>query len=330
MTTAEPGPRAPKLIPPGAEYHQVLVGERRRIGRGLLAIFLLVGGMFTAIVAFSYLGGWVDEILDPGVSDEVRHLRPLPFAAGLVATALVIPWSMLIQRWLYGVSGASLHSVVSRFRFYMVGKVLLVVGAAFAIALAITEFMRPGEATVWSQNETMGLLVVVLLLVPLQAAGEEYGFRGLVFRVAASWGRGRMAQLLLGLAVSSVVFAVIHTASDPWWNVLYVVFAVTTGLITWRTGGIELAVIIHAVYNTLNLVIWIALHADLDVRFDRSAGSASAALLIPSCLVLIAAAVVIWIRTLNTGPARTPSSEPPAARADRPASVSATTGANDA
>jgi hypothetical protein len=85
------------------------------------------------------------------------------------------------------------------------------------------------------------------------------------------------------------------------------------------------SVVIHAVYNTLNLVIWIALHADLDVRFDRSAGSASAALLIPSCLVLIAAAVVIWIRTLNNGPARTPSSEPLDGRADR-APVDAATG----
>ena len=78
----------------------MLAGEERRIGRGILAIILLVGGMFTAIVAFSALGSWVDEVLYPGLPDEGRHLRPLPFSAGLIATVLVIPWSMLIQRWL--------------------------------------------------------------------------------------------------------------------------------------------------------------------------------------------------------------------------------------
>jgi len=46
----------------------------------------------------------------------------------MVSPALLIPWSMLIQRWLYGVPGASLHSVVSRFRFEVFGRALLVLG----------------------------------------------------------------------------------------------------------------------------------------------------------------------------------------------------------
>lgn len=34
-------------------------------------------------------------------------------ATNLVSVALVIPWSMLVQRWLYGIGGRSLHSVLA-------------------------------------------------------------------------------------------------------------------------------------------------------------------------------------------------------------------------
>ncbi|GLU48258.1 hypothetical protein Nans01_26090 [Nocardiopsis ansamitocini] len=39
-------PRAPRPVPPGVEYHRVLAGDKCRIGRGTLAIALVVGGMF--------------------------------------------------------------------------------------------------------------------------------------------------------------------------------------------------------------------------------------------------------------------------------------------
>ncbi|UFU03721.1 CPBP family intramembrane metalloprotease [Ruania suaedae] len=296
-----------KQQPSGVEYHRVLAGEDRRIGRGILAIVLLVGGLFAAIAALSYLGQWLDEMLFPdGWGEAVEAYSPVTFAAALIATALLIPWSMVIQRWLYGVPAASLHSVASHFRFTLFGRALLVIVPAFVVALATTELLAPGGTAMWSQRDTVLMLVVMVLLVPLQSAGEEYGLRGLVFRVAGSWARGRWISLLLGVLVSSAVFAVIHTAADPWWNVFYVVFSLTTSFVTWRTGGVEVAVVMHAAYNTLTFVFWIALSADLAERFDRSAGAVTAALMAPTSLVLIAIAVVVGLRTRRTGPVRTP------------------------
>jgi uncharacterized protein len=294
-------------LSPGVEYHRVLAGERRRVGRGILAITLLVGGMFAFILAFYYLGSWVDGLLSPGgPGDDDRVLTPVAHAAGLIATALVAPWSMVIQRWLYGVRGASLTSVVSRFRFGLFGKALLTVGPALVLAFALAEQTTPQGTSAWLPSDAIWLLVASLLLLPLQCAGEEYGLRGLVFRVAASWGRGRRTSLLLGIGVSSLVFSAIHTTGNPMWNVFYLVFSVTTAYITWRTGGLEVAIVMHAVVNTLSFLFWIALNADLAERLDRSA-PVSPTLLVTSCLVFVGAAVVVWLRTRSSGPATTPA-----------------------
>ncbi len=292
-------------VPPGVEYHRVLAGEKRRIGRGVLAIALLIGGMFAFISAFYYLGSWVDGLLSPGgPHDDGRVLTPVAHTASLIATALLVPWSMVIQHWLYGVRGASLTSVASRFRFGLFGRALLAIGPALLIALAIAEHVTPYRTTEWLQSDVIWLLVVSLALVPLQAAGEEYGLRGLVFRIAASWGRGRTTSLILGIGVSSLIFSVIHTTGNPMWNAFYVVFSVTTAFITWRTGGLEIAIVLHAVVNTLTFVFWIALNADLAERLDRSA-PLSPGLVILNSLVFVGAAVVVWLRTRRSGPVTT-------------------------
>lgn len=308
MSTTGQARRGPEAIPGGVEYHRVLAGEKRRIGRGVLAIALLFGGMFGAIQVFFLLGAWIDQLTRPEGAAAPGGLTPVTFASTLIATALLIPWSMLIQRWLYGVRGRSLHSVLSRFRFDLMGRALLVVLPLILVALAITEFLEQRVSTTWSNADLIAFFAVIVLLVPLQAAGEEYAVRGLVFRVAGSWVRGRWASLVVGIVVSGAVFAVIHTAADLWWNLFYVIFSVVTALITWRTGGVEIAVVIHAVYNVVTMVFWLLLHADFAESFDRSAGAVTPALIIPSTVVFVAIVVIVWLGTRRSAPLRTPTS----------------------
>jgi membrane protease YdiL (CAAX protease family) len=299
--------RGPKSVAGDVEYHRVLAGEKRRIGRGILAIVLLVGGMFGAIQVLFLLGAMIDQLIRPEGAEAPGGLTPVTFASTLAATALLIPWSMLLQRWLYGVRGPSLHSVVSRFRFDLFGRALLIVLPLMLIALAITEFLEPRGSTAWSSADLVAFAVVIVLLVPLQSAGEEYAVRGLVFRVTGSWAHGRWASLILGIVVSTAVFAVIHAAGDVWWNVFYVLFSLTTGLVTWRTGGVEIAAVIHAVYNVVTMMFWLVLHADFAERFDRSAGAVTPALIVPSTIAFIAVTVIVWLSTRRSGPARTPA-----------------------
>ncbi|GIE35763.1 hypothetical protein Ait01nite_088080 [Actinoplanes italicus] len=279
-----------------AEYHRVLAGERRRVGRGILAILLLLGGLLVFSVVLSVVATALDDRVGDGL------YTPLTHAAAMGSLALLLPWSMVIQRWLYRVPAASLHSVFSRFRFRLFGRALLLVGPVWVTTLLVSDYLAPEPRVVWSETDVLWMLTVTLLLTPLQAAGEEYGFRGLMFRAVGSWTRGSRTGLVLGLIVMTVAFTASHAASDVWLNLWYVVLAVGTGLITWRTGGLEIAIVLHVLWNTLGFVFSIAMRSDLNsVVTDRSAGAATAATLIPCAVVLVTVAIV-WYATRRTGP----------------------------
>lgn len=293
-------------IPPGVEYHRVLAGETRQIGRGLLAIVLLVGGMFFFNILFPAVAVLVEG--GPSADGGVAY-TPLFHATGMAAVAMLLPWSMLIQRVLYGVKGASLHSVVSSFRFDIFGRALLVIIPVWTVVTAVLYWAPLPEHTV-SHTDVIWFLLGTLLLTPLQGAGEEYGFRGLILRVAGGWARGARSGIVVAILVSSVLFAIVHLSSDLLLNLNYLFFAIGIAVVTWRTGGIEIAVVLHAGFNTLGFLFDAALHVDVIAAYDRSAGVGSATTLLPA-LVVVLTALVVWFRTRRTGPALTPSSLDP-------------------
>jgi membrane protease YdiL (CAAX protease family) len=312
MTTTQPTwllsssePRNGTQIPPGVEYHRVLAGDKRRLGRGVLAIVLLLAGL----VVFPTVIGRATALIDVQMGKTPPILggtdyTPLSHASSMIALALLIPWSMLIQRWLYGVPGASLHSVTSRFRFDLFGKSLLILGPAWLVANALPA-LTPTAEFPWSHADLIALFLATMLFTPLQSAGEEYGVRGLIFRVVASWSRNPRVGLITGILVSSALFTAAHGATDPYIIVWY--FMLWTGLavITWRTGGLEIPVMLHAVLNTFTFLLALILHVDLGTATqDRSAGTGSPYLLIPTVTVIVITAVVWW-SSRRSGPART-------------------------
>lgn len=308
---ATPSRRGPRPVPPGVEYHRVLAGDKRRIGRGILAILLLVAGGAVLAFAVAQAAAFVDTRMgrtNPAAGG--TDYTPLFHGASMFSLALLIPWSMLIQRWLYGVRGASLHSVLSRFRFDVFGRALLIIGPVWLIPTVVMAVALPSARTYWSTADLIGVVATTLLLTPLQSAGEEYGLRGLVFRIAGSWSRGPRMALVLGVLVSSLLFTAVHGASDPWILLWYFTLAVSLAVITWRTGGIEIAVVVHALLNTLTFLIAVTVHADL-TNTDRSAGAGAIVLLVPTVTVAVIA-VVVWLRTRATGPALTPVPAPSA------------------
>ncbi|GAB2626987.1 hypothetical protein Aab01nite_80050 [Paractinoplanes abujensis] len=298
-------PRNGPSVPAGVEYHRVLAGDKRRIGRGLLAIVLLLAGLVIFPTVIGRAAALIDE--QRGYSPPIvggTDYTPLYHAGSMLSLALLIPWSMLIQRWLYGVPGASLHSVTSRFRFDLLGKSLLVIGPAWLV-VNLLGALPPGAESPWSQTGLVAIFIATLLLTPLQSAGEEYGVRGLIFRVVGGWARSPRAGLIAGVLVSSVLFTAIHGSTDPYINLWYFVLWTGLAIITWRTGGLEIAVMLHAVLNTFTLLLATALRVDLGrATQDRSAGAGSPYQLIPTLTVVVITAAVWWF-TRKRGPART-------------------------
>ncbi|WP_306216095.1 CPBP family intramembrane glutamic endopeptidase [Actinoplanes sp. RD1] len=306
MTTTTPGMPVPATV----EYHRVLAGGTHRIGRGVLAIVLLLAGL----VIFPTVIGRAAALIDQQAGRTPPILggtdyTPLSHAASMVSLGLLMPWSMLIQRWLYRVPGASLHSVTSSFRFGLLGRSLLVLGPAWLVVNTLGA-LEPVAESPWSQRDLIAFFLVTMLLTPLQSAGEEYGVRGLIFRVVGSWTRTSRAGLVAGVLVTSVLFTAVHGATDPYIIVWYLVLWAGLAVITWRTGGLEIAVMLHAVLNTFTFILAASLRVDLGgATQDRSAGAGSPYQLIPALTVVVITAVVWWC-TRKPGPALTPALAP--------------------
>lgn len=286
-------------VPAGVEYHRVLAGEKRRIPRGLLTIVLLLVGF----VAFSVVFIEAAKVIDREVLGRDESFTPLRHVAGSLSLALLIPYSMLLQRVLYGVSPRSLHSVTGRFRFDVLGRTLLVLGPLVLVAVGISA-TQGGTTTAWTQADLIVMFLSGLLISPLAAAGEEYGFRGLMFRVVGGWARSARAGLVAGVVVTTVLFSLLHGTLDPYLLTSYLVLFGSMAIVTWRTGGLEVAVVLHGVYN-LALLLATTLHLDVGGELDNRATAVGTPVsLVPSGAIIIATAVV-WLMTRTSGPART-------------------------
>lgn len=311
MTTAAPwllrdqAPNAlPAGVPEGVEYHRVLAGERPRVLRGLLAIVLLLAGL----VGSSLLFVQVAELLDTRLLDRDPATSPLTLVAGSLSLALLIPWAMLVQRLLYGVSPSSLHSVTGRFRFDLLGRTLLLLGPLVLVAVGVTAVLLGGERVAWRSTDLVIMFLSGLLVSPLAAAGEEYGFRGLMFRVVGGWSRSPRAGLVAGVVVTTVAFSLVHGTLDPYLLSSYLLLFGSLAVVTWPTGGLEAAVVLHAVYN-LAILLAVTLHLDLLGELDSRGTAAGSPLnLIPAGAV-VAATAIVWCLTRRTGPLRTPGDD---------------------
>ena len=132
-----------------------------------------------------------------------------------------------------------------------------------------------------------------MLTTPLQAAGEEYGARGLIQRSAGSWFRSPVAAFLVGTLISGAVFALAHLAADPWLIAYYFIFGVSGSIAARGTGGLEAPVLVHAVNNVL-ILIPAALLGQLEKGIDRSAGAGGPFILVPIAMCLAAALFSTW------------------------------------
>lgn len=294
----EPVPSA--RLPSAVEYHRVYAGEKPRILRGLLAIILLLVGL----VSFAQLFLFGARLIDTELLGRTGF-TPLQQAAGALSLGVLIPYCMLLQRLLYGVPSGSLHSVTGRFRYGVFGRSLLAFGPLVLVTMTLGPIMMPSPSAPWTAVDLIAFFLIGMLLTPLAAAGEEYGFRGFMFRVIGGWTRSARSGAVIGVIIPTIAFSLFHGSLDPYILTSYLVLFGSLAIITWRTGGLETAVVLHAVYNVTGLVLATTLHVDLGGQLSsRGEISGSIAHLVPSAALILITAAIWWI-TRSTGPART-------------------------
>ena len=295
-------------------YPQMLRTPRATTGRGVLMIVCFVAaylGVSTVLQGGAI--GWDVYRGRTSVADLMAmrlSLTPALLVAVNLSNAASIPLSMVLQRAFFGQRGGWLSSVTGRFRWGVLGRGALVALPFWAAFLVLTLAGAP-EPVRTPTGTYLALLVIVVLTTPLQAAGEEYGARGLITRGAGSWFASPRTALLVGMLLSAGVFTLAHGAGDPWLIGFYFAFAVVQSLITWRTGGLELAVLLHTANNLVAFGSLVLLQQDTSTVFDRGAGSAGPSVLLPAAALLLSAGA-LWFWASRSGLRRTYAPERPA------------------
>ncbi|MGC4939896.1 CPBP family intramembrane glutamic endopeptidase [Kribbella sp. DT2] len=269
-------------------YHQLLRGSR---GPGWLPVLgaatILTGWMLAGIVIWSGQNA-VRE--DP--AGTVSWF-------GLLATNLtlisLIPLSILVARRLNHQARGLLSSVAGGLRwrplawFFMValGVELVLLSVAYLAGIGVAGADAAGPAA-----DAIAVIAVVLLTSTLQAAGEEYFFRGYLLQAAGALVRNPWFAILL----TSTLFAMAHGVwpwDSPQLFLDRFAFGLAAGYLAVRTGGLEAPIAVHAVNNVGTFVL-----AALTDTVGGSLGVTSAAWSLVAADIVkfgVFAIAVVWI-----------------------------------
>lgn len=221
-------------------------------------------------------------------------ISPALYLSMNLSLAALIPISLLLHRWLYG-PAAGLHSVLGRIRWSLVRTALLIAVPVWVIMNLTT--VLAGEPRLPSTPE-IALLVIVLLTTPLQAAGEEYAFRGLLNRAFANLtGRFSRAGVILGMVVSSLAFCLAHNAFQPLMLLYFFTFGVVLAVAAWRTGGLEVPTVIHVVHNVTAFIAGMFMAGNgVDALASRGTMEPGAEIVFMT-IFMVAVAAAVWVIT---------------------------------
>jgi membrane protease YdiL (CAAX protease family) len=260
-SAAEP----PALPTEPQRYPQLLRGPRRRWWKPLLTLLLALGMYLVASVVTllpPLVAGLATGVPNLGryVLDTLtatENLGPVGFVAVNLSLILLIPTTVLSIWIVHGVRPRFVSSVVGGFRWRWLLRCLVVVVPVWVLYVGLgvlTDPPEPGRPAHW-----VALLVIMLVMTPLQAAGEEYFFRGFILLNVGAWFARPVVGLVVGTVVSTALFAAAHGSPDIWVLASIGCLAVASCLATWRTGGLEAGIAMHATNNVLVFVVTIGI-----------------------------------------------------------------------
>ncbi len=274
LATQQPGQggaaQAPIQPPtfPHAEpmpYHLVLRTWTYHWWRPAVGIFLLVLGMLVVVpllalpvllvgVAIEGGDGGLDGYLDALTRAlDLTELSPSGLLWLNLSLGGLILWTWALVRFLHNLRPRWLSSVMPkmRWRFFWACMGIAVVAlvaqvvAGMLIPTAGDPSLEGGANPVTGQ--TVALLVVVVLTTPLQAAGEEYAFRGYLLQAVGALTK----RAWIALTLTSLLFAMAHGVQNFPLFFDRFAFGFIAGWLVIRTGGLEAGIALHVLNNLL-------------------------------------------------------------------------------
>ena len=273
------------------EYHLV----QRYVGRwgptGWLRPLagLLVGVLLMLLAQFVLLVGFMLFFLVDGgdVQDRVNalsdtsHVTPSLLAYLNLALAAAIPVALFLTWAFHRMSPGWICSVAGRLRWRWMAVTFGLAFVALVATVIVGNFVpaagdpadSSGGLNSWSDT-IRDFVIVIVLLTPLQAAGEEFAFRGYLTQafggLFSSFGPrvARAAAVLL----PAVLFALAHGAQDPPVFVDRLAFGLVAGILVITTGGLEAGIAMHVLNNFLAYGFALAF-SDMTTALNPTGGS---------------------------------------------------------
>jgi uncharacterized protein len=316
-----PPPQLPPYPHAQAEpYHRILrtwTYHWWRVVVGVVAV-VAAGMVVGPVVVFALVGAGVELLglgsagqLVEGLDAGSGSLTPAALLAVNLALAALIPITWVAVRYLHNLRPRWLGSVRPRLRWGLLGRCFGVALVATLVAVLATSFLpgdvtpTDGGTTVQSTSTTVAYLLIIALTSPLQAAGEEYFFRGYLLQgfgalVRAPW---------FALVCTSLLFAAAHGAQNLPLFVDRFAFGLVAGALVLYTGGIEVGIAMHIVNNVVVLGL-----AAATGTVSQALGTTEASwsmVVFDVGQFVVYAALVVWM--CRWRPVQTRTSGPPAA-----------------
>ena len=291
---------APSALPAdatstGLAYHRLVFARRRRgwwtplaVGALGLAFYivLMVGVTLVMFAVASRDATLFDRMIELSQNPTVGASDPVMLVVLLGTIILMLPCYQLASLIVNGARLGLISSAAGRLRWRWMLQCGLVALVLYAVA-ALVSLLLPSDGQgdgapqpLWAVS-----LVLILLLVPLQSAAEEYVFRGFLAQAIGRWLRHPAFAILL-----PVPLFVLGHLYDVLGQLSVGLFAVAAGWLVWRTGGLEAAISLHVVNNLSGFL--------LSLPFgDDPTASETGWVSFVSSLVLIAGyvAIVEWL-----------------------------------
>jgi uncharacterized protein len=219
----------------------------------IIGLVLFAVGIATGDIRTGSTGQLLDDV---NALAQIDAASPFKLTFALSSIAIMLP-AVQLALLTIGVRPVSVrHSVAFRVRWRWLLVALGPASLVLALNLAIG-ILIPGLITgEWPLAPTTGLgtfvfcAAIIVVLTPLQAAAEEYVFRGLLPQAIGSWVR----FFPVGAVIASIAFASLH-AYDFWGLVDVFLFGFAACLVAWRTGGLEAGIAYHSVNNIASFLL---------------------------------------------------------------------------
>jgi membrane protease YdiL (CAAX protease family) len=222
---------------------------------GVVYLALVIATVFAGLLGLLASGTDIGTLPDLAV-DEFTDPWVLLFLN--ISLIVAVPCVWLVWTVAHGMRPGWSSSVLARLRWRLVRPFTLLALATLGVGIGLSvllAFAVGGEEVSGPVPSFGWLLVVVLLTTPLQSAAEEYVFRGYLSQAIAGWIRHPQAGALMAAVVTAALFAAAHGPQDALTFLDRFAFGLTASAVVWLTGGLEAAIVLHAVNNVVVFVL---------------------------------------------------------------------------